>query len=165
MNKKKNISVSFTGHRNYDRSADDKLREIILSLYERGYRRFLTGMAWGFDLAAAEVVISLKNPLPDIELIAVEPYPTFRWLFHGADAELYDKVKNSADSTIAVGDKGEKMDYIRRNDFLVESSSVVVAWWSGTKSGGTAYTIRKARLMNVEIKNLYNKQLELFVDM
>ena len=81
MNEKKNISVSFTGHRNYDRSADDKLREIISSLYERGYRRFLTGMAWGFDLAAAEVVISLKNSLPDIELIAVEPYPTFRSSF------------------------------------------------------------------------------------
>ncbi|MBQ2036666.1 MAG: DUF1273 family protein, partial [Alistipes sp.] len=135
------------------------------SLYERGYRRFLTGMAWGFDLAAAQVVISLKNSLPGIELIAVEPYPTFRKLFHGADAELYDKVKGSADLTIAVGERGEKMDYIRRNDFLVENSSIVIAWWSGTKSGGTAYTIRKARLMNVEIRNLYNKQLELFVDM
>ena len=98
MNEKKNISVSFTGHRNYDRSADDKLREIISSLYERGYRRFLTGMAWGFDLAAAEVVLSLKNSLPDIELIAVEPYPTFRKLFHGADAVLYETMLRVSES-------------------------------------------------------------------
>lgn len=164
MNEKKNISVAFTGHRTYDRSADYKLREIIISLYERGYRHFLTGMAWGFDLAAAEVIIELKNQLPDIELIAVEPYPTFRQLFHGADARLYDKVKANASHSIAVGECGEKMGYIKRNDFLVENASVVIAWWSGTKRGGTAYTIRQARLANAEIVNLYNKQLELFVD-
>ena len=50
------------------------LRDAILSAYRDGYRFFMSGMAEGFDLMAAEEVLSLKEELRDIALIAVFPY-------------------------------------------------------------------------------------------
>jgi hypothetical protein len=49
-----------------------------------------------------------------------------------------------------------------RNDYLVENSSVLVAWFDGQPRGGTAYTVRRARRKGVRIENLYpQSQMEL----
>ena len=50
-------SVAFTGHRTYRGAAADALRRTVGELYARGFRTFLSGMAVGFDLAAAEAEI------------------------------------------------------------------------------------------------------------
>ena len=49
-------SVAFTGHRTYRGAAADALRRTVGELYARGFRNFLSGMAVGFDLAAAEAI-------------------------------------------------------------------------------------------------------------
>ncbi len=71
-------TVAFTGHRLIS-SADrprvkDRLMEAILRAYEDGYRVFISGMACGFDLMAAECVVELKSERPDITLMAAIPY-------------------------------------------------------------------------------------------
>lgn len=162
MNYDKNITVAFTGHRNYDGSADAELRELLQGLYADGYRRFLCGMSWGFDLAAAEAVVELREQYADVQLVAVEPYAWFGRLFRGDDAELYERIKATADEVVVVGDSGEPMDYIARNDYLVEHASAVVAWWSGVKRGGTAYTVKQARKTKIPCYNLFDKELSLF---
>lgn len=162
MNYNKNITVAFTGHRNYDGSADAELRELLQGLYADGYRRFLCGMSWGFDLAAAEAVVELREQYTDVQLVAVEPYAWFGRLFRGDDAEQYERIKAAADEVVVVGDSGEPMDYIARNDYLVEYASAVVAWWSGVKRGGTAYTVKQARKTKIPCYNLFDKELSLF---
>lgn len=162
MNEAKNITVAFTGHRSYDGSAEQQLRALLEELYQRGFRRFLSGMSWGFDLAAAEAVIALRREHSDVRLIAVEPYAWFGRLFRGEDLVRYERVKAAADECVTVGERGDVMDYIARNDFLVASSSAVVAWWSGVKRGGTAYTIKQALRAGLELHNLYALQGELF---
>ena len=162
MNQEKNITVAFTGHRSYNGSADERLAALLEELYGRGYRRFLTGMAWGFDLAAAEAVIRLKQSHEDVQLIAIEPFAWFSSLFRGEDAERYTRIKAAAEGCIVAGHKGDRMDFIRRNDMLVEGASVMVAWWSGASHGGTAYTIRQARHAGMECHNLYDLQYSLF---
>lgn len=162
MNYNKNITVAFTGHRNYDGSADAELRELLQGLYADGYRRFLCGMSWGFDLAAAEAVVELREQYADVQLVAVEPYAWFGRLFRGDDAELYERIKAAADEVVVVGDSGEPMDYIARNDYLVEHASAVVAWWSGVKRGGTAYTVKQARKTKIPCYNLFDRELPLF---
>ena len=162
MNYNKNITVAFTGHRNYDGSADAELRELLQGLYADGYRRFLCGMSWGFDLAAAEAVVELREQYADVQLVAVEPFAWFGRLFRGDDAEQYERIKAAADEVVVVGDSGEPMDYIARNDYLVEHASAVVAWWSGVKRGGTAYTIKQARKTKIPCYNLFDKELSLF---
>ena len=54
-------SVAFTGHRTYRGAAADALRRTVGELYARGFRNFLSGMAVGFDLAAAEAVLELRE--------------------------------------------------------------------------------------------------------
>ena len=57
----KNITVAFSGHRTYAGEACDELREMVVRLYNEGYRRFLCGMAWGFDLTGRPVGISSES--------------------------------------------------------------------------------------------------------
>ena len=51
--------MAFTGHRTYNGTANDLLRATISELYTEGARHFRVGMAEGFDLAAAEIVVEL----------------------------------------------------------------------------------------------------------
>ena len=154
-------TVAFTGRRTYAGEADEELSMVVCDLCERGFTRFLCGMSWGFDLAAARVVVECRKRYPSVELVVVEPFAEFRSMFSGEDAVLYDEVLAAANERVAVGEN-DKQTYMRRNDFLVDNASVVVAWWEGNQRGGTAYTVKRARKRGVEVINLYPQpQLEL----
>ena len=160
MNSEKSISVAFTGHRTYAGEAEAQLRLTLRQLYAEGYTRFLCGMAWGWDLAAGEAVIELRDEHPEIELVAVVPYAEFNKLFHGDDLERYNRVAERADEVVVVSDNGGDAVFRRRNDFLVDNASIVVAWFDGAPRGGTAYTVRRARHKHIPIINLIpNPQL------
>ena len=158
MSEKKNITVAFTGHRNYSHEADAELCQLLRELYAEGFRRFLCGMAWGFDLAAGEAILRLKREFGDVQLVAVEPFEGFGDMFRGSDAEQYRRVSGGADCRVVVCDHASQRSYLRRNDFLVDNSSVVVAWWNRVPHGGTAYTVRRARHAQLRIINLFPDQ-------
>ncbi len=163
MEIEKNICAAFTGHRGYRGEADAELRRVVESLYAEGYRCFLTGMAWGFDLAAGLAVAEAKRIHDDIRLVAAEPFAGFRDMFDGRSAEDYDAVLAAADERVCVCDAKSALSYMRRNDFLVDNSSLLVAWYDGSPRGGTAYTVKRARRMRVPVVNLRpSSQLELF---
>ena len=42
------------------------MRQVFLDAYEHGITRFITGMAVGFDMLAAEVVLSMKGICPGL---------------------------------------------------------------------------------------------------
>lgn len=162
-NKKKHITVAFTGHRTYSGEAAESLAEALRELYSEGYRIFLCGMAWGFDLAAAEAVVALQSEYDDVELVAVVPHATFGDMFWGEQKRLYDFVLSKAQSSVVLGQQEGDLAYIRRNDYLVDNASYVLAWWDGRPTGGTAYTVAKARREHLPVRNLYPQlQMELF---
>ena len=154
MEDRKNTTVAFTGHRSYEGQSNEELAILLEELYERGYRSFLTGMAWGFDLAAGEAVMALKYRHENVEMIAVEPYAAFRELFHDTDAERYDRIKATADEVVAVSQIGNRHSYLRRNDYLVDNASVLIAWWDSQPNSGTAYTVKRAKKKALEVHNL-----------
>lgn len=160
MNSEKSISVAFTGHRTYAGEADAQLRLTLRQLYDEGYRCFVCGMAWGWDLAAGEAVIELKNEHPEIELVAVVPFADFRTLFHDEDLEQYDRVAGSADRVVVSGDYTSACNaaFRQRNDYLVDNASLVVAWYDNKPRSGTAYTIRQARRKHIPVINLMPRQ-------
>ena len=163
MNSRRNITVAFTGHRTYCGEANSDLHQTILRLCEEGFTRFLCGMAWGFDLAAGEAVAEAKKHCSEIELVAVVPYDGFGSLFRGDDAEQYGRVMAAADEVVVVSEQGGDAAFRRRNDYLVDNASIVVAWFDGVPRGGTAYTVRRARHSRLPVVNLmHNPQLELF---
>lgn len=162
-NTKKNITVAFTGHRTYRGEAAEPLVEALRELYAEGYRIFLCGMAWGFDLAAAEAVMALRSEYNDVELVCVVPHETFGNLFRGEERTRYDTLLSKAQSSIVLRKNGSRFAYILRNDFLVDNASYVLAWWDGKPTGGTAYTVAKARREGLPVRNLYpQSQLDLF---
>ena len=151
---KESIAVAFTGHRTYLSEADEELRQLLEELYAEGARRYLCGMAWGFDLSAGEAVVQHKLLHEDVELVAVEPFAEFRSFFRGEDAERYDALIAAADCRVVVRENNVGA-YMRRNDYLVDHSSLVVAWWDGRRDGGTAYTALRARRKGREVVNIF----------
>ena len=67
MDRSREHTAAFTGHRRYDGECDDALRAVVRELYGWGFRVFWSGMALGFDLAAAEAVLALRGELPGID--------------------------------------------------------------------------------------------------
>ena len=64
----KAVSAAFTGHRFYNFSQQEVIRErltkAILEAYEHDISNFISGFAIGIDLMAAQIVQSLKPRLP-----------------------------------------------------------------------------------------------------
>ena len=147
-------SVAFTGHQDYDGRADEVLHAAVRGLWSEGYRSFLSGMACGFDLAAAEAVLSLREECEGMELIAVVPFAGQQERFPDPDKQRYKAVLTAADRTVVLADAYSRGCYYRRNDYLVEHAGCVVAWYV-RKSSGTGYTVRRARQHGIEVLNLY----------
>ena len=119
-------------------------------------------MAIGFDLAAAEVALSLRNELPEIEVVAVVPFEGMHKRFPAKQRSLFERVMSEANKAITLTTHYAPNVYALRNNFLVDNSSAVIAYFTGEK-GGTAYTVRRAVKSLANIVNIYNNpQQELF---
>ena len=71
-------AVAFTGHReishNHQEQVRERLKEAVLQAIRQGANKFYCGMALGFDMMAAEEVLSLKLSIPMLKLVAVVPF-------------------------------------------------------------------------------------------
>lgn len=115
----KNRSVAFTGHQDYDGRADGILRAVVYRLWSEGFRFFLSGMACGFDLAAAEAVLALRGECAGMELVAVVPFAGQPESFSDADKRRYADVLTAADRTVVLADSYSR-DVI---------TGVTIIWW------------------------------------
>ena len=156
---KKEQSVTFTGHRfiPYGKLSMLKvaLKSIILELYAKGYNNYYCGMAMGFDLLSAEVVLSLKAEYKELRLIAVVPYRNQDERFSFADKKRYQSILSRADETILLCENYHQGCLLRRNDYMLAHSSGLVAYYNGKQKGGTFYTIRKANESGMPVINLF----------
>ena len=147
MDRSREHTAAFTGHRRYDGECDDALRAVVRELYGWGFRVFWSGMALGFDLAAAEAVLALRGQ--------ADRFPE-------ADRLRYMRILDRADEVATLAPRYEPRCYLRRDEFMVERSAAVVAWFDGGK-GGTRYTWDYARRCKAERINLWcDGQQELF---
>ena len=104
----KEASIAFTGHRNIAPEQQDKVRERLrkaVSLaYKEGKYQCICGMALGFDMLAAEEVLSLKARLPYLQLIAVVPFRGQNSRWDLAEQQRYDHILAKADKVIVLSD-------------------------------------------------------------
>lgn len=160
------MNISFTGHREFDRVRHGvALRECVEGFVARSCETtiFWSGMAVGFDLAAAEVVLELRGAGCDVRLCCVVPYIGQDQFFSAEDRERYEAVLGSADRVVTLAEGYSREVFYRRNDYLVEQADSIIAYFDGVKSGGTAYTVRRARRAGVAVENIYPcRQLSLF---
>lgn len=135
--------AAFTGHRTYRHEADALLRRTIRMLYDAGIRTFLSGMAVGFDLAAAEAVLDCRKSLPDIRLVAVIPFLGQQQRFSPNDRMRFERIVSVTDEKIVLSETYNRGCYALRNDYLIAHAATLVTWYDGS-SGGTRYTVEKA---------------------
>ncbi len=146
--------VAFTGHRTYRDEARAALSRTLEELYVRGFRTFLSGMAVGFDLAAAEAVLELRARHSDVRLVAAIPFQGQDRHFRAAERDRYLRILAQADDAETLAPAYSRGCYALRNDFLVDHARVVVAWYDGSP-GGTRYTVERALRRNRELHNLH----------
>ena len=151
----KDITACFTGHRSYNGSRNDELERAIRDLYTQGYRTFLCGMAVGFDLAAAEMALALREELPEIEVVAVIPFEGMQCRFSASQRATFEDILEKVNSKVILATHYSSEVYAVRNNYLVDNSSACIAYFDGTK-GGTAYTVRRAVKNLVRVINIYN---------
>ncbi len=146
-------SVAFTGHRTYDGRADGALRQIVAACHSRGARMFFSGMAVGFDMAAAEAVLACRAMLPGTRLVAVVPFEGQQTRFSPVDKARFERIVAAADETVVLSAGYHRGVYAVRNDFLVDHAGSLIAWFDGSP-GGTHYTVRRALRLGRRIDNL-----------
>lgn len=153
-------SVCFTGHRiiapSKTESLKSQLHEIIENLYKEGHRSFYCGMAIGFDLLAAETLIGLKAKYNDIHLTACIPFIGQESRFSAIDQKRYQMALSSADTRIIISNFFSKQSYLLRNIYMLEHSSIVIAYFDiNIKTGGTYFTYKKAIQMEKVVRNIF----------
>ncbi len=152
----KELSVSFTGHRSQklpwgcderdERCAafKSRLRGEIERAYAEGYRYFLSGMAEGVDIYAAEAVLELSKTLEEIKLVAVFPYGL-------GSSPRAKAIAKRAFRVVSLHECYTPSCYMERNSFLIRHSSRLICGYSGEAASGTGATMRMARSCGIEI--------------
>ncbi|MCM1300835.1 MAG: DUF1273 domain-containing protein [Alistipes senegalensis] len=143
MTSRPTTCAAFTGHRTYRHEADESLLRTIRALHDSGIRSFLSGMAIGFDLAAAEAVLNCRESLPDIRLVAVIPFRGQQQRFSATDRARFDRIGAEADETVVLSESYHSGVYAVRNDYLVAHAATLITWYDGS-AGGTRYTVEQA---------------------
>lgn len=153
---KRQYRCAFTGHRPEKVVGSEgriivELRKEILKAVDDGYRVFLTGMSRGVDLWAADIVIELRRYNKDLKLMCVIPFEgmekrwTVDWRKH------YNLVRKQADWVQVMSDRYSPDAYQKRNQWLVNHSSRLIAVFNGEPSG-TGNTIQYAQEQGVPLE-------------
>ncbi len=152
-------SVAFSGHRSVPETRKEKLKKNLRGkvrvLYAMGIRNFFCGMALGFDMLAAEVVLSLKSDLPNLKLVAVVPFKeqSARWNY--SEQARYQSILARCDDVVILSEVYYNGCLLRRNDYMLVHSCGLIAFFDGKPQGGTFYTCRKAKSLGMDIINLF----------
>ena len=163
-----NKTVCFSGHRpeklpgkgSTDRPETEfirnLLREKINTCISEGYTRFLSGVARGIDLWAAQTVLELRERYPAIRLELVLPCPSQPDRWQAQDVAVYKEIRALADEVHYVSGTYFTGVLQLRNRKLVENAAVCIGYLtdSHTHSGGTAYTVLQALNGGAEFINL-----------
>ena len=156
-------ACAFTGHRpksfpwGYDENAPScvLLKEVLASqisaLAEQGVTDFLSGMAQGVDLWCAQIVLDLRKTNPALKLHAILPCEGQERKWTASAQEHYRSILAQANEVIYVGQEYSRNCMLKRNRYLVDHSSIMLAVYNGTYQGGTGMTVRYAQRLKREI--------------
>jgi len=145
----------FTGHRPEKLFLVDKEiireleREIELAI-ENGFTTFITGMARGVDIWAAEIVLKLRKKNKELHLICASPYEGFETRWSRDWQNRYKKVMEKADLVKYISNKYTPSCLRIRNEWMVNHSNRVISVYNG-KAGGTRNTINYAKAKHVSV--------------
>lgn len=130
----------FTGHRPEKLQRPEKEVRVDLECEIRkavidGLNVFITGMARGVDIDAAEIVLQLREEGYPVRLICASPYPGFENNWSRTWQNRYGAVIAKADLVRYIRPQYSKECFQIRNEWLVNHSARVIAVFNGQPSG------------------------------
>ena len=151
----RNQSCCFTGHRPEKLAMPEckikaALETAIKAAVGDGYQTFISGMARGVDLWAAEIVLRLRDEGLPIRLICASPYEGFEYRWRAKWREMYRRVLGSADLVKFICSGYNPSCFQVRNEWMVDHSARVIAVYNGA-SGGTRNTLDYAAAQGLSI--------------
>ena len=148
----------FTGHRPEKLGVSEARAKALLksaiqqAIYD-GYDTFISGMARGIDLWAAEIVIEEREKNDNIHLVCVSPFNGFEMRWSEQDKTTYYSIMEQADLVKYISQHYYKACFQVRNEWMVDRVSRVIAAYNGTK-GGTKNTIEYANRKEIFVENI-----------
>ncbi len=155
-------TVCFTGRRpnglpwGYDENdprctaLKKELEKKIDSAISAGFCHFISGMAQGVDTWAAEIVLDKKRGNPSITLEAAIPHRSQSARWSAAAKKRYDDILCHCDKVTYVSEDYSYSCMMRRNQYMVDSSSAVIAA-TDDLTGGSGATVRYAQRKGVPV--------------
>lgn len=142
----------FTGHRPFGLTRTEaeikrELRSEIVKAFEDGYTVFISGMAQGVDIWAGEIVKTIQGA----KLVAAMPFPGFDENWSPQWRSRLYSLLDKADRAGYISPAYSRQAYQKRNEWMVNASSRLIAVWNG-KPSGTLNTIRYARKKEIQIQ-------------
>ena len=139
-NERRMHRVCFTGHRpeKLTRTEKDIVRDLekeIRQAIADGLSVFITGMARGVDIWAAQIDLSLRNSGYDIKLVCACPYDGFESGWSKDWQKQYKEILAAADYVKYVCEGYSRSCFQIRNEWMVNHAARVIAVFNGEKSG------------------------------
>ena len=146
----------FTGHRPEKLGASEEevkawLEVEIDQAIVDGFTTFISGCAMGVDIWAGQIVLRKKEENMGLHLIAATPWPGFAARWKDEWKAQYDSLLRDADLVVNVCNHYHKGVFQQRNEWMVDHSKRVIAFYNGTP-GGTKNTIDYANKKDVEVR-------------
>lgn len=126
------------------RFVEKNLTEQISALADDGVTGFISGMALGVDLWAAQIVLDLRKDNPRLKLCCALPCEgqEKKWPSHAQ--EQYRSILKQADKIVWVNREYTADCMLKRNRYIVDHSSILLAVYNGAYQSGTGMTVRYA---------------------
>lgn len=139
----------FTGHRPEKLHSDEAticaaLEQAIDTAIADGFTTFISGMARGVDIWAAEIVLRKRASNPTIHLICACPHPDFEKRWSTEWQQRYQSILAQVDMVRTICPSFSMSAYQRRNEWMVDHSARVIAVYNG-EAGGTRNTVLYAQ--------------------
>lgn len=143
-----NKTCCFTGHKPEKIKEDiniikANLAKEIRKAIDLGYDTFITGMADGVDIWAAEIVLEIKEQNDNIKLICAVAYNGTEKERTLEKQEKFHDILGRSDGIEYMNRKFATWVFFARDEWMVDRASYVIAVFNGT-SGGTEHTLKYA---------------------
>lgn len=161
----RDVTCCFTGHRpdklpwgadeGDPRCADlkNRIAAALEQAYEKGMRHFICGMALGADLYFCEAALDLRRRRPGVTVEAAIPCEEQAARWGERDRNRYFALVKDCDYETMVQHHYDRGCMLRRNRYMVDRSSMLIAAYDGLL-GGTMYTLAYAMKKGLEIVTL-----------
>lgn len=162
---KRQSTCCFTGHRPSKLPWNDdetdprcidlkkRIRAAAEEVYARGIRHFICGMAIGCDLYFCEEILDMRAKYKDITIEAAIPCEEQATRWGERERNRYFRLVAECDYETMVQTRYSPDCMIKRNKYMVDSASVLIAVYSGS-FGGTMQTVSYAQKRGLEIIEL-----------